>query len=84
MSAPVAQGQVHGPGTLKSAAVACAVVVVLTLGLQWVLVAAILPWVVGLGLVTTARTRTVGVGVLASGLVLPAVFIGLNLATLVP
>jgi hypothetical protein len=81
---PVAQGQLHGPVTLVSAAVACAVVVVLTLGPQWVLAAAVLPWVVGLVLMTAAPTRAVGLGVLASGLVLPAVFLGINLATLLP
>jgi hypothetical protein len=81
---PVAQGQLHGPVTLVSAAVSCAVVVVLTLGPQWVLAAAVLPWVVGLVLLTTAPTRAVGLGVLASGLVLPAVFLGLNVATLLP
>ena len=32
----------------------------------------------GLALVTSARTRAVGVGVLVSGLVLPAVFLGIN------
>ncbi len=78
MSAPVAQGQLHGPLTLLSSAVSCAVVIVLTLGPQWAVAAAFLPWVVGLALVSVARTRAVGIGVLASGLLLPAVFIGLN------
>ncbi len=78
MSAPSAQGQVHGPDTLLSAAVSCAILLVLVLGLQWVLLAAVLPWVAGIALVSFARTRAVGVGVLASGLLLPAVFLGLN------
>ena len=78
MSAPSAQGQVHGPTTLVSAAVASGVVIVLVLGPQLVLAAALLPWLVGLALTTSARTRAVGVGVLVSGLVLPAVFLGIN------
>ncbi len=78
MSAPSAQGQLHGPTTLVSAAVGSVVVIVLVLGPQWLLVAALLPWVVGPALMLVRRTRAVGIGVLVAGFVLPAVFLGLN------
>lgn len=78
MSAPSAQGQIHGPVTLASAAVASGVVIVLVLGPQWVLVAALLPWVVGLAMVSVPPTRPAGVGVIVAGFVLPAVFLALN------